>query len=143
MKNFSAVMLIPTTSMRVVVSCGTEISISSPGTNRLWLRRQRVGHALPGEEGLRIDRSKYACGPADQCFSWRVDVDRCLQHCRPPLQQPTSIAFGGSSGLFFPSLVLWSSQALKDGIIVLVLALAIFCTLRLLERLPSVCPRDD
>jgi hypothetical protein len=45
--------------------------------------------------------------------------------------------------LFFPSLVLWSSQALKDGIIVLVLALAIFCTLRLLERLPSVCPRDD
>jgi len=34
---------------------------------------------------------------------------------------------------FFPSLVLWSSQALKDGIIVLVLALAILCTLRLME----------
>lgn len=36
---------------------------------------------------------------------------------------------------FFPSLVLWSSQALKDGIIVLVLALAIFCTLKLMENI--------
>jgi hypothetical protein len=36
---------------------------------------------------------------------------------------------------FFPSLVLWSSQALKDGIIVLVLALAIYCTLRLMEKI--------
>jgi hypothetical protein len=36
---------------------------------------------------------------------------------------------------FFPSLVLWSSQALKDGIIVLVLALAIFCTLRLMQEI--------
>ena len=35
---------------------------------------------------------------------------------------------------FFPSLVLWSSQALKDGLIVLVLALAILCTLRLMEK---------
>jgi hypothetical protein len=35
---------------------------------------------------------------------------------------------------FFPSLVLWSSQALKDGIIVLVLTLAIYCTLKLLEK---------
>jgi 4-amino-4-deoxy-L-arabinose transferase-like glycosyltransferase len=35
---------------------------------------------------------------------------------------------------FFPSLVLWSSQALKDGIIVLVLALAILATLRLMEK---------
>ena len=34
---------------------------------------------------------------------------------------------------FFPSLVLWSSQALKDGIIVLALALAILATLRLME----------
>lgn len=36
---------------------------------------------------------------------------------------------------FFPSLVLWSSQALKDGIIVLVLALAILCTLRLMQNI--------
>ncbi|HEV8370376.1 MAG TPA: glycosyltransferase family 39 protein [Pyrinomonadaceae bacterium] len=36
---------------------------------------------------------------------------------------------------FFPSLVLWSAQALKDAIIVFVLALAILCTLKLLERI--------
>jgi hypothetical protein len=36
---------------------------------------------------------------------------------------------------FFPSLVLWSSQALKDGIIVLALALSILATLRLVERI--------
>jgi hypothetical protein len=36
---------------------------------------------------------------------------------------------------FFPSLVLWSSQALKDGIIVLMLVLAILATLRLMERI--------
>ena len=35
---------------------------------------------------------------------------------------------------FFPSLVLWSSQALKDGIIVLALALSILATLRLMEK---------
>jgi len=36
---------------------------------------------------------------------------------------------------FFPSLVLWSSQALKDSIIVLVLALAIYCTLKLMQKI--------
>jgi hypothetical protein len=35
---------------------------------------------------------------------------------------------------FFPSLVLWSSQALKDAIIILVLVLAILATLRLMEK---------
>jgi hypothetical protein len=35
---------------------------------------------------------------------------------------------------FFPSLVLWSSQALKDGIIVLVLVLAILATQQLMEK---------
>jgi len=35
---------------------------------------------------------------------------------------------------FFPSLVLWSSQALKDGLIVLTLSLAILATLKLLEK---------
>jgi 4-amino-4-deoxy-L-arabinose transferase-like glycosyltransferase len=38
---------------------------------------------------------------------------------------------------FFPSLVLWSSQALKDGIIVLALALSILATLRLVERISA------
>jgi hypothetical protein len=36
---------------------------------------------------------------------------------------------------FFPSLVLWSSQALKDGIIVLVLVLSILATQRLMEKI--------
>jgi 4-amino-4-deoxy-L-arabinose transferase-like glycosyltransferase len=36
---------------------------------------------------------------------------------------------------FFPSLVLWSSQGLKDGLIIFLLALTIVATLKLRERL--------
>ena len=39
---------------------------------------------------------------------------------------------------FFPSLVLWSSQALKDGLIILALALAILATLRLMEKVSTI-----
>ena len=35
---------------------------------------------------------------------------------------------------FFPSLILWSSQALKDGLIVMALALGILATLRLVKQ---------
>ena len=35
---------------------------------------------------------------------------------------------------FFPSLILWSSQALKDGLIILALAVSILATLRLMEK---------
>lgn len=35
---------------------------------------------------------------------------------------------------FFPSLILWSSQGLKDGLIVMALALSILITLRLVEK---------
>jgi len=38
---------------------------------------------------------------------------------------------------FFPSLILWSAQALKDGLIILALALAIFATLRLMEKVTA------
>lgn len=38
---------------------------------------------------------------------------------------------------FFPSLILWSSQALKDALIILALALAIFATLRLMEKITA------
>jgi len=38
---------------------------------------------------------------------------------------------------FFPSLVLWSSQALKDGVIIMALALAILATLRLMEKVTA------
>jgi len=36
---------------------------------------------------------------------------------------------------FFPSLILWSSQALKDSVIILALALSILATLRLMEKI--------
>ena len=36
---------------------------------------------------------------------------------------------------FWPSLVLWSAQALKDGLIVLVLALGILCTVKLMNKI--------
>ncbi len=36
---------------------------------------------------------------------------------------------------FFPSLILWSSQALKDGLIIFALALCILATLRLMEKI--------
>jgi 4-amino-4-deoxy-L-arabinose transferase-like glycosyltransferase len=36
---------------------------------------------------------------------------------------------------FFPSLILWSSQALKDGLIIMALALSILATLRLMEKI--------
>jgi len=36
---------------------------------------------------------------------------------------------------FWPSLILWSAQALKDGLIVLVLALGILCTLKLMSKI--------
>lgn len=36
---------------------------------------------------------------------------------------------------FFPSLILWSSQALKDGLIILALALGILATLRLMDKI--------
>lgn len=39
---------------------------------------------------------------------------------------------------FFPSLILWSSQALKDALIILALALAILATLRLMEKITAV-----
>src|SRR6185436_19991760 len=35
-------------------------------------------------------------------------------------------------------LVLWSSQALKDGLIILALALAILATLRLMEKVKAI-----
>ena len=38
---------------------------------------------------------------------------------------------------FFPSLVLWSSQALKDGLIILALAVSILATLRLMEKITA------
>jgi hypothetical protein len=43
----------------------------------------------------------------------------------------------GIAVAFYPSLVLWSAQGLKDGPIVLLLAVAILCTLKLGEKLAA------
>ena len=37
--------------------------------------------------------------------------------------------------IFFPSLILWSSQALKDGLIIMALALSMLATLRLMDKI--------
>jgi len=39
---------------------------------------------------------------------------------------------------FFPSLILWSSQALKDGLIIMALALSILATVRLMEKIKVI-----
>src|SRR5215467_1392995 len=41
------------------------------------------------------------------------------------------------STMFFPSLILWSSQGLKDGLIVFLLTLAIFATLQLMNQIKA------
>jgi hypothetical protein len=38
---------------------------------------------------------------------------------------------------FYPSLILWSSQALKDGLIIMALAISILATLRLMEKITA------
>jgi len=43
----------------------------------------------------------------------------------------------GIAVAFYPSLVLWSAQGLKDGPIVFLLALAVLCTLKLSEKLAA------
>jgi len=56
--------------------------------------------------------------------------------CAHQVFQSSRVArIAGIAVAFYPSLVLWSAQGLKDGPIVFLLALAILCTLKLGERL--------
>jgi 4-amino-4-deoxy-L-arabinose transferase-like glycosyltransferase len=56
--------------------------------------------------------------------------------CAQQVFQNSRVArIAGIAVAFYPSLVLWSAQGLKDGPIVFLLALAILCTLKLGERL--------
>jgi hypothetical protein len=56
--------------------------------------------------------------------------------CAHQVFQNSRVArIAGIAVAFYPSLVLWSAQGLKDGPIVFLLALAILCTLKLGERL--------
>jgi 4-amino-4-deoxy-L-arabinose transferase-like glycosyltransferase len=56
--------------------------------------------------------------------------------CAQQVFQNSRVArIAGIAVAFYPSLVLWSAQGLKDGPIVFCLALAILCTLKLGEKL--------
>src|SRR5882672_1364396 len=56
--------------------------------------------------------------------------------CAQQVFQNSRVArMAGIAVAFYPSLVLWSAQGLKDGPIVFLLALAILCTLKLGEKL--------
>src|ERR1700730_3224497 len=56
--------------------------------------------------------------------------------CAQQVFNNTRVArFSAMAVAFYPSLVLWSSQGLKDGPIVFTLALSILATLKLGERL--------
>src|SRR6185369_1691738 len=55
--------------------------------------------------------------------------------CHQVFQNSRVARVAGIAVAFYPSLVLWSAQGLKDGPIVFLLALAILCTLKLGEKL--------
>ncbi len=61
-----------------------------------------------------------------------VIIFLCAQHV---FQNSRVARIAGLSVAFYPSLVLWSAQGLKDGPIVFCLALAILCTLKLGQKL--------
>ena len=61
-----------------------------------------------------------------------VVIYLCAQHV---FQNSRVARLAGIAVAFYPSLVLWSSQGLKDGPIVFFLAIAILATLRLGEKL--------
>lgn len=59
-----------------------------------------------------------------------------IYSCASQVFQNSRVArTAGLAVAFYPSLVLWSAQGLKDGPIVFLLALAILCTLKLGEKL--------
>jgi hypothetical protein len=60
-----------------------------------------------------------------------VVVFLCSQHVFSNTRVARIAAFGAA---FYPSLVLWSSQGLKDGIVILILVVSILATLKLGEK---------
>ena len=74
------------------------------------------------------------CDSIGQCVNRRGHGRHRLLHFHVALQQLARVKVSAVLVAFFPSLILWSSQALKDGLIILALALAILATLRLMEN---------
>ncbi|HEX8459769.1 MAG TPA: glycosyltransferase family 39 protein, partial [Pyrinomonadaceae bacterium] len=84
-------------------------------------------YGLVGRNMLAVQFFNAICGAATA-----IVVYICAQH----IFQNTRVArVAALLVAFYPSLILWSSQALKDAPIVLLLAVAIMATLKLGERL--------
>jgi hypothetical protein len=86
-----------------------------------------VIYAVVGRNVLAVQFFNAICGAAAA-----VVVYACAQHI---FQNARVARVAALLVAFYPSLILWSSQALKDGPIVLLLAVAIMATLKLGERL--------
>ena len=74
------------------------------------------------------------CGSVDQRVSGSGDRDHCLLFGQTLFNNLRVSRLAALLVAFFPSLILWSSQALKDGLL-LALALGILATLRLMEKI--------
>jgi hypothetical protein len=84
-------------------------------------------YGIIGRNMLAIQMMNSVCGAATA-----VIIYLCAHHVFNNLKVAR---VAGMAVAFYPSLVLWSAQGLKDGPIVFFLALAIFCTLKLGEKL--------
>jgi hypothetical protein len=84
-------------------------------------------YALVGRNMLAVQFFNAICGAATA-----IVVYVCAQHI---FQNVRVARVAALLVAFYPSLILWSSQALKDAPIVLLLAVAIMATLKLGERL--------
>src|SRR6476469_8110834 len=84
-------------------------------------------YALVGRNMLAVQLMNAVMGAATA-----VVIYLCAHHV---FQNSRVARIAGIAVAFYPSLVLWSAQGLKDGPIVLCLAVAILATLKLGERL--------
>ena len=84
-------------------------------------------YAIVGRNMLAVQFFNAVCGAASA-----IVVYICAQHI---FQNVRVARISALLVAFYPSLILWSSQALKDGPIVMLLAVAIMATLKLGEKL--------
>jgi hypothetical protein len=84
-------------------------------------------YALVGRNMLAVQLINSVLGAATAIL-----IYQCAHHV---FQNVRVARIAGIAVAFYPSLVLWSAQGLKDGPTVFLLSLAILCTLRLGERL--------
>ncbi len=93
-----------------------------------------MGNALHRCRRLRGHWPELICDSIDQRVSGGGDCNRRLLSAKSLFNNIRVSKVAAILVAFFPSLILWSSQALKDALIILALALAILATLRLMEK---------